>query len=173
MILPRRLLSLPIQKDATPYLAVDVLQRDGVVFFFADADVDCDGPNGNPDNDPYWQPETTLRYANGESVDSYKVPGIVVPPGICKAVKEMVIGCHAFATNLRTGQKAACVVYDIGPSHKLGELSVCLATRIDFNPSPIHGGDDSYDAVLYELIPGKAAVIDGVQFNLQPYGARN
>jgi len=163
-----RLLSLPILKDATPYLAVDVLRDGSRVLFVADCDIDCDGPNGNPDNDPYWQGETTLRL-NGESIDSYKVKGIVVPPSICTAVKEQVLGCQAFATNIRTGKREACVVYDIGPTHKLGEMSVLLAGALGFPDSPINGGEDSYDAVLYELFPGVPAQVDDVAFELQAY----
>lgn len=164
----RRLLSLPIEKDNTPYRAVDVLHQNGRHFFIADCDIDCDGPNGNPDGDPYWQPETTLRY-KGKSIDSYKVAGIVLPPSIIRAVKPAVLGCKARITNLKNLEPTDAVVYDIGPTRKLGEASVLAAKRIGVNSNPNIGGEDDYDAILYEFWPGESAIVDGVTYELQLY----
>lgn len=165
----QRLINLPIAGDKTPYPSVDVLHEYGRHFFIADLDVDCDGPNGNPDNDPYWQSGTTLQH-NGKSIDSYKVKGIVLPPGVIKVAKGIVLGCKARLTNLKTGAFADAVVYDVGPSRKLGEGSVAAVKAIGINSNPNTGGEDSYDAVLYEFFPDVPAVVDGVTYKLQPYG---
>lgn len=164
----RRVINLVPSEPSQYVRAVDVIEENrSRVFFIADADIDCDGPNGNPDGDPDWQDSTSLKH-NGQSINSYKVPGIVVPPGIIKGVKGIVLGCKARVTNNETGVSADAVVYDAGPSRKLGEISVELAKRLGINPSPINGGEDSYDAVTYELWPGVPAVVDGVEYSLQP-----
>jgi hypothetical protein len=164
----QRLINLPIVNDNTPYLAVDVLHEDNRHYYIADVDVDCDGPNGNPDGDPYWQSGTTLQL-NGHSLDSYKVKGIVLPPGVIRAAKGIVLGCAARITNQATGQQSAAVVYDVGPTRKLGECSVAAANAIGISGNPNTGGADSYDAVLYEFWPGIPAVVDGVTYQLQPF----
>lgn len=146
----------------------DVIEEDVRVFFIADADIDCDGPNGNPDSDPYWQDSTSLKH-NGKSIDSYKVPGIVVSPLIIKGVKGIVLGCKARVTYRKTGLITDAVVYDIGPTRKIGELSVECAVRVGMPSNPNTGGEDSYDEVTYELWPGVPAEIDGITYELQHY----
>lgn len=163
----RRLLSLPIKGEHTPILAVDVLHEDGRVFFVADADIDADGSGGNPDHDPYFQPDTTYHH-NGAALDAYVVPFIVVPKSVVNAVAPVVLGCKARATNTLTGRSADCIVGDIGPSFKLGELSPEAASRIGLHSSPINGGTDDYNGVLYEIFPGETVTIDGVFYSLQP-----
>jgi Fungal chitosanase of glycosyl hydrolase group 75 len=165
----KRIVNLPIAGDKTQYPAVDVLMDDtGRAFFVADCDVDCDGPNANPDGDPYWQPGTTLQH-EGASIDSYAVAGIVLPPGVIKSVPGVVLGCKARITSTRTSKSANAVVYDIGPTRKLGEASVAAARAIGINSNPNTGGEDSYDAVLYEFWPGVPAIVDGVIYDLQPF----
>ncbi len=163
----KRLLSLPIRGEHTPILAVDVLEDDGRVFFVADCDIDGDGASGNLDNDPYFQPDTTYHHA-GKALDAYKVPFIVVPPAIVRAVPGIVLGCLARLTYHKTGLSTECIVGDIGPSFKLGEASPQAAIRVGMPSSPIDGGDDDYNAVLFELWPGRVAMIDRVTYKLQP-----
>lgn len=162
-----RLLSLPIQGEHAPILAVDVLRQDGELFFVADADIDCDGSGGNPENDPWFQPDTTYHY-QGKALNAYEVPFIVVPKSIIRAVPGIVLGCKARITYIKTGLSTDCIVGDIGPSKKLGECSPCAAARVNMNASAINGGEDSYDGVLYQLWPGQAATIDGISYPLQP-----
>ncbi len=164
----RRLLSLPIKGDQTSILAIDVMRDDdGRVWFIADCDIDCDGPNGNPDNDPYWQPETTYRH-NGKSIDSYKVPGIVLPPAIIRAVPEIVMGCKARITYFKTEFETDCIVYDQGPTKKAGEASVEAAERVGIPSNPNTGGEDNYNLALFECWPGQTITIDGITYALQP-----
>ncbi len=144
-----------------------MIDSDGRVWFIADCDIDCDGPNGNPDNDPYWQPETRYRY-QGKSIDSYKVPGIVVPPAIIRAVSPIVMGCKARMTYFKTGLTTDAIVYDSGPTHKLGEGSVKAAENVGMNGNPNTGGEDDYNLVLFELWPGQTITIGGITYPLQP-----
>lgn len=162
-----RLLSLPIQGEHTSILAVDVLTELGKLFFVADLDVDCDGSGGNPDHDPYFHPDTSYHY-QGEALNAYEVPFIVLPKSVINSVLPVVLGCRARITNLKTGQSTECVVGDVGPSKKLGEASPEACRRVGINGNPNTGGVDSYNGVLYEVWPGVPAVIDGITYPLQP-----
>lgn len=100
-------------------------------------------------------------------VDSATVPFIVVPPAIIRGVAGIVLGCRAKITHERTGKTCEAVVADVGPSFKIGELSIAAAERIGIPSNARHGGESAF-CVLYELWPGVAAVVDGVKFPLQP-----
>lgn len=141
---------------------------DGRVFFTADADIDCDGSGGNPDHDPYFQPHTTLKHADGTDLNAYTESFIVVPPAIVKGVRGIVMGCQARVHYLRTGEIKPAVVGDSGPSAKVGELSVHCAQTVKMPSNPNYGGDSDFRMVVYELWPGTHAVVDGVTYPLQP-----
>lgn len=110
---------------------------------------------GRTDNDP------------NKWVDSYGVPYIVVPPQVRRSAKGVVIGCKAIATNLKNGRTVECVVADIGPTNKIGELSIAAARALGINSNPRTGGT-SEKIIKYELFPGKAAKINGEKYNLIP-----
>ncbi len=136
---------------------------DGHSFFVSDMDEDNDGPGGSTAEDPDWMPETSLK-PNGESVDSRKVAGVVVPTWFPKAVGPVVLGCQARVTNLATGQIEPAVVYDLGPTRKSGEGSNLLCKRIGAK------GGENRPLFLFEIFPGVPAVVDGVTYALQPIG---
>lgn len=136
------------------------------VHFVADADIDCDG-GSNPFRDPCWQPDTTLHHG-GKAIDAEAVPFIVVPPVIVKKTLGAVMGCRARATNTLTGACVDCVVADIGPTRKIGELSPAAAKAIGINANPVSGGEESR-IILYELWPGTPATVRGVTYSLQPF----
>jgi len=162
-----RLLNLPIEGEGTSIKDVDVLEEHGKIFFVADADICCDGSGGNPDNDPYFQPDTAYHY-QGQALNAYKVPFIVVPKSIINAVKGIVLGCKARMTYIRTKMTVECIVGDIGPSAKIGECSPRAAQAVMMNPNPVHGGEDDYNMVLYEIFPGVETTIEGIKYPLQP-----
>lgn len=140
--------------------------EDGCVRFTSDADIDVDG-SGQSHGDPYYQPDTTLHH-NGKPLNADEESFIVVPPVVIKAVLPVVLGCRARVTY--RGKSCEAVVGDVGPTRKTGEISRALALKLSINPSPISGGVDD-PVVLYELWPGKAALVDGRQYKLQPYRA--
>lgn len=142
---------------------------DNRIVFIADADIDCDGSGGNPDHDPYYQSETTLKF-RGRSLNAYKERFVVVPPVVAKHTVGIVLGSHAFVTNLKTNKMTTAVVGDIGPMTKIGELSVACAIAIGLDGNPNHGGTDE-QMIGYEVLPGVAAFVDGVVYDLQPYGS--
>lgn len=138
---------------------------DGKVFFVGDFDVDCDGSGGNPLHDPYFQADTTLHW-QGKALNAETTPFMVVPGWLPKSVGPIVLGCLGRATNLATGIQVDCVVGDLGPLKKTGEGSPALAKLLGINPNPNTGGEDN-PIILFECWPGKAATIDGMEFELQ------
>lgn len=103
-------------------------------------------------------------------VDAATVPYIVVSPVIRQAAKGIVLGCRARVTNRKTGARVDCIVADIGPRSKVGELSYAAAKRIGINPSPRVGGTQDMSHLLYELWPGTPAQINGVTYQLHRMG---
>lgn len=94
-------------------------------------------------------------------VDAESVPYIVVPPVIVQRTAGVVRGCKARVTY--RGRSVDCVVADLGPASKIGEISIAAARALDIPPSPRSGGV-SGAFVQYELWPGVAAH----GFELQP-----
>lgn len=141
-------------------------ESDGQVWFIADADIDADG-GSNPDNDPYWQPDTSLHF-HGSPLDAESVPFIVVPPVVLRRTRGVVLGCQAIAMNILTMETVKCVVADIGPRSKVGEISPAAARKISVNPNSVTGGQER-KIILYKLFPGLRALVNGIEYNLQPY----
>lgn len=138
----------------------------GKCYMVADYDVDVDG-SGSSHGDPYFQPDTSLHH-NGKPLNSDLECFIVLPPACIKGVRGIVLGCQARVTYRGIVRNA--VVGDVGPTRKVGEGSYKLAKLLGMDPSPINGGVDGAK-VTYEWWPGVAAVVDGIQYSLQPYGA--
>lgn len=152
------------------------LDLKGSVSYVSDGDVDCDGlgDDGLPNNiynDPYYQPETSLKQlnANGQpqSLNALRDKYIVVNPKVLRGVVGVVLGCQALVVDLRTGLWSWAVCGDIGPTLKDGELSVACAKAIQIPPSPINGGCDTPD-LCYVIWPGRAGYVDGRSYTLQP-----
>lgn len=139
--------------------------EDGRVTYRAKAAVDTDG-SGPLHGDPDAQADTSL-HLDGKALNADVDKYIVVPPAIRDGVQGIVLGCMAEARHTRTGALTKCVVGDIGPHKKLGEVSVATARALGINPSPTRGGEDDH-VIEYTLWPGVAAVVDGKAYNLQP-----
>jgi len=87
-------------------------------------------------------------------VDAETVPYIVVPPLVVQQTAGVVRGCRARASY--KGKSVDCVVADLGPARKVGELSIAAARALGIPSSPRSGGTEKQE-VLYELWPGEAA----------------
>ena len=131
------------------------------------AAIDSDGSD-NRHGDPCWQRDTTLR-RNGRSIDAESVPYVVVPPLIVRGTRGVVMGCKAIVRNTETGQTCEAVVADGGPRLKIGEISCECARRIGLSGNPNHGGTSRH-IVHYQIFPGVFAIVDGVEYRLQPAG---
>ena len=104
------------------------------------------------------QEDTPKRY-----VDSETVPYVVVPPIIIQKTKGVVRGCFARVTY--KGKSVDCMVGDVGPKRKVGEISIAAARAVGMRFSPRSGGEDR-KIVQYEIFPGRKATINGVAYPL-------
>jgi hypothetical protein len=98
---------------------------------------------------PGVDPDSPLAY-----VDAETIPYIVVPPVIVNKTKGIVCGCKARVPY--QGKSVDCIVADLGPKNKIGELSIAAARSLEMPSSPKNGGTDEPE-VCYELWPGRAA----------------
>jgi hypothetical protein len=96
-------------------------------------------------------------------VDSETVPYVVVPPVIINRTKGVVRGCLARVTF--KGRSVDCIVADVGPRRKIGEISIAAARALGMNASPRSGGEDT-KIVEYEIFPGQKATINKVTYPL-------
>jgi len=136
------------------------------VRFISDLDI-CNDGSGPSHGDPSYQSQTAYynggKYLNADT-DSY----LVIPPQVRSGVPPVVMGCQGQATNLETGETFPAVTGEIGPPNLTGEAAYCLAKKL--NPSITHNSGDKSLNYLYELWPGKAAVVDGKHYKLEPAG---
>ncbi|MDN7408015.1 glycoside hydrolase family 75 protein [Burkholderia vietnamiensis] len=153
---PGQVLSKPNPTENTVLLKL----RDGAILFDAKMSLDTDGA-GTLQGDQTRQAETSLKYANGKSLDAGRIPFIVIPRAL---VTQAGIHLGDLAAVVSGRQIAYAVVGDGGPKYSLGEgsiklhqelgHSVCIAT----NPA---SGDctrvrdvDLPAPVIYIVFPG-------------------
>ena len=124
-------------------------------------ELDTDGFPGDSRN-PNWQPQTSLRYAAGGSLDANRVPYFVLPlprtwPG------RFGVALGDYAAVLFKGRVAFAVFGDQGPATKLGEGSLELLRRLGEerlrpNGSVIVAGTNP--GVVTLVFPGSGAAED-------------
>jgi hypothetical protein len=129
--------------------------------------IDDDGAGGNFWNDPDFQPDTTEHDRQGHALNAETFPYFVVPPQIRAAFKGVVIGCKGRITNILNGQSIDCLIGDIGPHTKLGELSSFAAKQLGLNPDGNCGGTEQL-ILKYEFWPDLPFTYDNVTYPLLP-----
>lgn len=142
-------------------------EKDGreIVTFTAKFAICTDGMPKNLYGDKHWQ-RGTAYYNNGKFLNADKVPYIVVPPFIIKAVDGCIMGTEASAYNTLNGNESDAITGEKGPEDKLGEGSIELARRLAINPHPNHGGTKN-KVVVYTIFVDEAAIVDGIKYKLQ------
>lgn len=106
-------------------------------------------------------PGITDQSSPSIGVDSDFYPYIVVPAIVRQRTAGTVLGCQAFVVNHKNTRVVKCVVADIGPSNKDGELSMEAAHQLGIISDPKTGGMDDPDCD-YIIQPGvRAIVLDG------------
>lgn len=138
------------------------LNDDNTITWIGKADIDGDG-TGVSHGDPDFQPDTSLHF-NGRALNADLIPYIVVPRWLAADVPGIVLGCQAVV--LLGSKLVQAVVGDIGPDHKIGEVSIECARRLGIPASPLTGGVAG--GVFYRIHPGIPAIVDGIQYALQP-----
>jgi glycosyl hydrolase group 75 (putative chitosanase) len=135
----------------------------GELYFDTALELDTDGwPQGHGKGDPSWQPQTSLCYGNGSSLDANKVPYFVLPLPKSWA-GQFRINLGDYAAVICKGQVAFAVFGDQGPHNKLGEGSIQLLRalgheRIKSDGHVINAGIDS--GVVTIVFPGSGAADD-------------
>jgi len=145
--------------------------------FLCALQIDGDGSGLNLEGDPDFQDDTSLHYGDTtpdysdktKALNSRKVPFFVFPPQLIRAVPQVVLGSGGTATNINTNASSPLVVGDVGPDDKLGEGSICLASRLGVDPNPLTGGTNDR-IIRVEIYPGVPAVVDGITYALRKYG---
>jgi len=127
--------------------------------------------NGHPltDKDGNAPSKTSLILPGNiafRAVDAFSVPYVVVNPHVQRNAAGVVLGCLSQVSY--AGNSIEAVVADVGPSDRIGEISVAAARALGIPASALTGGVDS--GVSYTLYPGKVAVINGVTYPLQRVG---
>lgn len=92
-------------------------------------------------------------------IDSETVPFIVVQNYIRNRARGAVLGCKSRVTNKENGKSVMCVVGDMGPLLKLGEISIAAARAVGLSGSPRTGGVDE-PILRYELWPDQPAIVN-------------
>lgn len=141
-------------------------ETDGSIVFKANGRIDGDG-SGPSHGDPCFQSDTTLHF-NGKALNAEVDRFIVLPPAIVKSVPGIVLGSQAFVMNVRNGKSTYAVVGDIGPKHKLGEISSATAVALGLSGNPNSGGTDDF-ILNFTVWPGKPAIVEGKQYSLQAW----
>jgi hypothetical protein len=134
------------------------------ICFVSDLDI-CNDGSGPAHGDPYHQSENAY-YNNGKFLNADVDRYLVIPPQIRSMVDPVVMGCQGKVTNLDTKATSAAVTGDIGPDDKTGECAYCLAKIL--NPKITHNSGDDKLIYFYELWPGKAAIVGGKKYKLEP-----
>ena len=135
------------------------------VIGLAGMDIDGDGSGGNAENDPDFQPTTTLVHADGTYVNSRTERGFVVPRKFALAVPGIVIGCRGEIFDTFLKRISPAVVHDIGPDDKAGEATICAAEFFEVPSNPTTGGTQ-IPRFLYRFWPGQAATVNGITYPL-------
>jgi hypothetical protein len=109
--------------------------RPAVVIAINDADVDADGPGGGKNIDPWWEPKTSLLFPNGFSCNSRQFPGVVIPPALRPlGVWIGDFGCAIWKDARGVASIQWFQVYDVGPTRKMGEISLFLGRLLGIIP---------------------------------------
>lgn len=111
-------------------------------------------PGGNIASVTWYRDRSKATSDPTAYVDAETVPYIVVPPIIVQRTKGIVRGCRAKVTY--RGKSVNCVVADLGPANKIGEISIAAARALGITASPRSGGVAGA-FVQYELWPSQSA----------------
>jgi hypothetical protein len=129
-------------------------------------DSDSDGVGGNAENDPDFQPTTSLRHADGTSINARIEKGGVMPGKLVRAIPGIVLGCQGRILDVVSGIVSSFVVHDIGPDESFGEGTIALAQFMRIPSSPTTGG--THEArFIWEIWPGIPAVVGSMKYALQ------
>jgi hypothetical protein len=120
----------PIEKKFVKAPKILAQLPGGEIYFDSALELDTDGwPDGQGKGDTSWQPRTSLRYANGTSINANALPSFVLPqPRIWYKNRGVALGDYAAV--IFKDLLAFAVFADLGPTKKIGEGSIELLRRL-------------------------------------------
>jgi hypothetical protein len=135
----------------------------GELYFDSNLELDTDGwPLGGTYGDPYWQPDTSLRYADHGSINANGVPYFVLPLPTSWAT-QFGIALGDYAAVIYKQYLAFAVFADWGPKNKLGEGSIELLRRLGqerIKPNGRVTNSGMGPGVITIVFPGSGAAAD-------------
>lgn len=141
---------LEVAIHALPSQEVASGRRGQPLLFAAKFAIDADGAGEAWKSDPWGQPETSLQWGGGRSLDPTETPYFVLPIGFDTNYPEVKLG--DLAAVIYQGKVAFAIFGDRGPRTKIGEGSIALAEELGINASPTRGGVPH--GVLWIVFPG-------------------
>jgi Putative peptidoglycan binding domain len=146
-----------------------------VVYKGIPAGLNTDGPGG--EQHPTWQPTTTLRYSNGESINSRLFPIVTVPMNH-KGAKKVHIGDYAAVYWPKEDRHTFALVGDLGPSQQ--ESGPNSVARFDISPAVVSAlglpmlaqADAHYDVIAVVFAQSNKAGPVPAPAEVQGEGAR-
>jgi hypothetical protein len=142
----------------------------GHVLVIANADTDADGAPDATVLDGFGDPETSLRKpmwkGDGDYVNARIIPYFVLPNN-WNTVTGIQVNLGDFAKASYQGKVVYCILADIGPDDKIGELSIAAVEALGGFPwnadrTKIISGLGH--GVSYEIIPGSAILESAISF---------
>jgi hypothetical protein len=134
---------------------VPVCRSNGVVFFTADMDIDCDGVRTtqcNEDTDCCFYPDTAFHTSTDQPLNAAQLPYIVLPqPTSNWDYRDYGIDGGSVVAVIYQGRITYAVVGDTGPTSIIGEASYATASALGIDPDPSTGGTEG--PVTYIVFP--------------------
>ncbi|TDP94022.1 RICIN domain-containing protein [Labedaea rhizosphaerae] len=134
---------------------VPVCQNNGVVFFSADMDIDCDGVRTtqcNENTDCCFYPDTAFHTSTDQPLNAAQLPYIVLPqPTSNWDYRNYGIDGGSVVAVIYQGRVEYAVVGDTGPTGIIGEASYATAAGLGIDPDPSTGGTEG--PVTYIVFP--------------------
>jgi hypothetical protein len=135
------------RSDSNAPATIPVCGTDGVVFWKADMDIDCDGQptdRCNRRTDPYFSDATAFQQSDGRQLSAERLPYIVVPtPSAIWDYRAHGVRGGSVAAVVYGDQVRYAVVGDVGPHDIIGEASYATAHALGIPPDPRRGGTAS------------------------------
>ncbi|MFP1625118.1 glycoside hydrolase family 75 protein [Streptomyces sp. 5K101] len=126
---------------------IPVCERDDIVYWTADLDIDCDGVRTakcNSTTDTWFQPTTSYQQSDGKHLNAEKLPFVVVPaPSDLWDYRDSGIRGGTVAALVYQDRVVYAVVGDTGPTGIIGEASYAAAEALGIDPHPTYGGAPS------------------------------
>ncbi|HEX6737355.1 MAG TPA: PQQ-dependent sugar dehydrogenase, partial [Vicinamibacteria bacterium] len=142
--------------DSETSANIPVCQRNSVIWWRADLDIDCDGVRTtqcNENTDPFFQPDTAFHTSGGAPLNAAQLPYTVIPsPSSRFDYRNHNIQGGAVVALIFNDRVEYTAFGDTGPANIIGEASYAAANNLMIDPDPATGGTDG--PVYFLIFPG-------------------